>query len=273
MMHTPQPTITPSPLEIIDDIIKLWSRITVPFYVNDPNSTHKVYGLGSGFIVERNDDTFLVTALHVLQDLRDGDALAANIGGKGVLLNGIPFITAPEDDIAVAFIEPTWARKQGLTRSFSLSLDDNENERINLNIFVLLGFPGSKNKLNLNTNETTRRLMGYSFSRRIEHPCSSTHIRNPVAFEFDKKTAINTNMNRINVGQFNGNSGGPVLEIQGHQKQTATPSLDVSLAGVFIGWDKHHKELICCRPSVVVNLIDKLVAKLSGSHKEIAKME
>lgn len=263
-MPTPQLIDELRPLEIVDKIVNAWATIAVQFFVKDSNSAHKFIGCGSGFIVERHNATFLVTAHHVLKDLIEGDAFAANIGGKGILLNGLGFMKSSEDDIAVAFIDPIWAKKQGLSRTSPLSLNTLENTGINSDIFVLLGFPGSKNKLNLNTNETTRRLVGYSSSRRIEKPCSNTHIRNPIAFYFDKKTATNSDLNKINVGPFNGNSGGPILEVIAQPKSDKTVSLNVKLAGIFIGWDKQHKELICCRPNVIVNLIDRLTAHLSS---------
>ena len=251
----------PSMLENIDEIVKIWSVIAVPFYINDPNSSHKVNGHGSGFIVERHGVTFLVTALHVLSGVNAGDALTANIGGKGVFLNGLQFITSPEDDIAVAFIDPSWAEKEGLNDTYPLLLDLVANTGDSLNVFLLLGFPGSKNKVNLKAKETFRNLVGYSFSNRIEQPSSKTHINNPVAFQFDKKTAMNTSEEKINVGPFNGNSGGPVLEIMISRDSVGTLSVHASLAGVFIGWDKNYKEVICCRPDAVVDLIDELIVK------------
>ncbi|MDX8399597.1 MAG: hypothetical protein R8K20_05050 [Gallionellaceae bacterium] len=191
---------TPNPLKIIDDIVNLWSVIIVPFYINDPNSSHKAICLGSGFNVEKYGATFLVTALHVLKELNNNEALAAKIGGKGILLNGRPFIKSDEDDIAVAFIDPNWAKSQGITKTSPLSLNCLGRTGISLNIFVLLGFPGSKNKINFNTNETARQLLSYSSTQRIEQPRCKTHIRNPVAFKFDKRSAINADGKRINVG-------------------------------------------------------------------------
>lgn len=244
------------PLEIVDNIVDRWRTTVVPFYVKDTHSTHRAQGCGSGFVVERHRATFLVTALHVLKDIKDGEALVANIGGQSVLVNGLRFATSPEDDLAIAYIDPQWAKSQGMTRTFSLSLDPPGASWTMLNIFVLLGYPGSQNKLNWSTGKIDRRLLGYSSSRRIEQPLSTTHIRNPVAFIFDKKTAVNTDEDRINVGLFRGNSGGPVLEIRGRQENHDTLNLSASLAGVFLGWDKHSKELVCCRPDAVASIID-----------------
>lgn len=246
------------PLELVDNVVNRWAKIVVPIYIRDPNSNHRVLGYGSAFIVERNRAAFLVTVLHVLVGIKDGEALLANIGGKAVLLNGLSFVTSAEDDLAVAFLDPSWVEKQKLERVFSLPLDAPAPSWKRFDIFVLLGYPGSRNKLNKNTNDVDRRLFSYSSSQRIENPQASTHIRNPVAFHFDKKAVTDTDENKINVGAFNGNSGGPVLEVRARNDGYGTIKLSTSLAGVFVGWDKHHKELLCIRPEIVKELIDGL---------------
>lgn len=246
------------PLETVDNIVNRWAKIVVPIFIRDPNSGHRVMGYGSAFIVERNRVPFLVTALHVLLGIKDGEALIANIGGKAVLLNGLRFVTSAEDDLAVAFLDPGWVEKQKLERVFSLPLDTPAPSWKPFDIFVLLGYPGSRNKLNSNTNDIDRELFSYSSSQRIENPQATTHIRNPIAFYFDKKAATNTDESKINVGAFNGNSGGPVLEVRARNDGYRTIKLSTSLAGVFVGWDKHYKELLCIRPEVVKELIDGL---------------
>ncbi len=246
------------PLEVVDNVANKWGTIVVPFFVNDPNSKHCAVGLGSGFVVERHRMTFLVTARHVISDLTDGRPLIANIAGTAVPLNGVPFVAPEEDDLAVAFLDPDWAKKQNLERVFPLRLAAREPQWQSSGVYVLLGYPGARNRLNLNMNETTRKLVAHSSSQRIESPRSSTHFRNPVAFAFDKKEAVNTDGMPINVGLFKGNSGGPVLEVFVRREPDGTSTLSVSLAGVFIGWDKEHRELLCCRSEVVSRLIDEL---------------
>jgi hypothetical protein len=247
-----------NPFEIIDKVVTQWERIAVPLFIKDQHSAHKVLGCGSGFVVDRHGASFLVTAHHVLHGLEDGEPLAANIAGTGVLLNGRPFAMSPEDDLVVMLIDSTWAKEQELAKVYSISLDPPDRSRTMLEQFILLGYPGAKNKLNSNANETTRHVVGYSSSQRIEHPKSTTHIRNPIAFGFDKKSAVNSSRERVDVGRFNGNSGGPVLEISGRLIDGDVLNLSVHVAGVFIGWDKHHKELICCRPDAITDLIDGL---------------
>lgn len=249
------------PLEMLDDIIGCWSKIVVPIFVQDENSNHKVSGLGSAFIVQRKRKVFLVTARHVLLDIADGDALMAVIAGKAVLLNGLYFFVSVEDDLAIAFLEPFWAEKQHIERMFSLPLDVHEPTWQLSDIFVLLGYPGSRNKLNINTNDTDRNLVSYSSTECIENPKAKTHIQNPIAFYFDKKKATDTDEKRINVGLFNGVSGGPVLQVRGRDEGDREVKFSVSLAGVFVGWDKQHKELVCVRSGVVEKLIDERIEK------------
>lgn len=249
------------PLEIVDDIVSRWRKIVVPIYVKDPKSEHRLISCGSGFVVEKNHMIFLVTVWHVVDAIPPGDTVVANIGGKGVLLNGLGFITSREDELAVAFLGPEWVQQQSLERISSISLEAPPSSWQTLDVFVLLGYPGSKNRLNMATEETDRRLHGYSSPRRIERPRSSTHFRDPIAFHFDKKSAINTDSQRTNVGLFSGNSGGPVLQVRARNDGYRTFKLSVDLAGIFVGWDKQHKELLCVRPSVLQRTIDEVLAK------------
>lgn len=246
-------------LELVDSVVARWSVITVPLLTGDANSKHRALGVGSGFVVERHGATFLVTARHVLTCLDPGAALISYVAGKSVSLNGLPFASSPEDDIAITYIDHEWARAKGLERAFPLPLIIPDDSYVKSNVFLLLGYPGSKNKLNWNANETDCKLVGYSFSERIDKPRSNTHIRNPVAFRFDKKTAIDTSQSRVNVGMFNGNSGGPVLEILARRDNSGLIKISACLAGVFIGWDKQHREIVCCRPDALTSLIDEFI--------------
>ena len=155
------------PLELIDNVVNRWGRIVVPFFVNDQKSKHRALGHGSGCVVERHGATFLVTARHVITGVDDGRPLIANIAGKAVFINRIPFMASEKDDLAVAFLDPTWARNEGLERAFPLQLADRDLSWKSLGIYSLLGYPGARNKLNINMNETTRRLMAYSSDQRI----------------------------------------------------------------------------------------------------------
>lgn len=249
------------PLEVVDNVVERWGKVVVPFFIKDPHSNHRIFGYGSGFLVNYDNKVFLVTALHVLNGISNGEALLANINGSSVFINDLVFIKSDQYDIAVASIHNDWAKIQNIKSLFPLPLTDKTPEFVTSNTYVLLGYPGSKNKLNSNTKETTRHLVGYSSPERIEAPRSKTHVTNPIAFKFNKKDAFDSNENKINVGGFNGNSGGPVLEIL--IKKDTVNTISVSLAGVFIGWDKDCQELVCCRSNVVVSLIDELISKLN----------
>jgi Trypsin-like peptidase domain len=249
------------PLVVIDNVVEKWMGIVVPFFTNDPHSLHKLIGIGSGFLVEYEKKIFLITAHHVLKDIPDGKIVTANINGKGVCINDLPFVKSDTDDLAVALIQNDWAATQGIKSLFPLLLADKASDFVKSNFFILLGYPASKNKLNSNTNDTDRRLIGYSSQQKIEVPISKTHINKPIAFSFNKKFATDTNEIKINAGSFSGNSGGPVLEVL--IRKDDLNIISVILAGVFLGWDKTTKELICCRPEIVVTLIQKLLKKFS----------
>ncbi|MDZ5459249.1 serine protease family protein [Azohydromonas lata] len=247
-----------SAFQIVDDITKSWGRTVVPFYVADNKSKHRLLGCGSGFLAAYKNRLYLVTALHVINDLPSGEALIANIGGKGVLINGLPFKISRDADIAVALLHDFWLTTNKVHGVHALPIKLKADQDQSLNIYILIGYPGAKNIINGNIGSRDRNLMGYSFFEKIENVKAKTHIKNPIGFRFDKKSATDSNGNRVDGGRFNGNSGGPVIESVIDPRNFFSAGLSIRFSGVFLGWDKSSKEIICARPENLIKLLEEI---------------
>lgn len=253
----------------IDLIIKKWSTITAPIYIEKLSPSGRPTGaialLGSAFCVSRNNNYFLVTAAHVLKGLPDGLAITARIGERAVLLNNRPFLLSMEDDLAITMLHASWTTQFGIDRVRSIDLDDEKKGYTRLGTYISIGYPGSKNGINQRLNKFAINIHGTSFNEKLEKHESKPHIKKPVAFKFNKKTALNSNKGRANPPCFSGTSGGPILEIVGLTKFDDSISMSCRLEGVFLGWHKREKEIIGASGTALIALIDEVLDKMNES--------
>ena len=258
-----------NPLPNIDMIIEKWSAITAPIFIEKLSPSGKPTGtidlLGSAFCVSRRENYFLVTAAHVLESLPNGLAITARIGEKAALLNKLPFVISTEDDIAVTMLHASWTTQFGIDRVRSIDLDDNKHGYSSLGTYISIGYPGSKNGINQRLNKLAINIHGTSFNEKLEKHDSSPHIKNPVAFRFNKKTALNSEKGRANPPCFSGTSGGPILEIVGIPRIDDSISISCRLEGIFLGWHKREKEVIGARSAALVALIDEILDEMDAN--------
>jgi len=247
-----------SVLKHIDEMVERWSDIIVPIYTEKEHSKNVAQLLGSAFLVNYKGAVFLVTALHVIRD-HQNSLLVISIGGKAVPLNKMPFAISEKDDLAIAYLDHDWAKKNDVNKVYFLPIDDHKSGYNTLGAYFLIGFPGKKNELNPRVDKVTKNIQGTSFSTYVETPKSNSHIDNPIAFEFDKGKVILTSGNKINPPSFSGNSGGPIMELIGKSGKSGRAGDIIAgckLAGVFVGWYKKEKEAIAIRPEVITWLIN-----------------
>jgi hypothetical protein len=245
-------------LKDIDEMVEKWGEILIPIYTNKEFHDNTAQLLGTAFLAEFKKDIFLVTAHHVIKEHSD-KPLTIIIGGRNVTLSKMIFSISEDYDIAISRLEKNWGDDNNIGKIKAIPLEDSKEHYKTLNRHFLLGFPTTKNTLNQRIGKISRNIQGTSFIEKIESPKSKTHIGNPLAFQFDKKNVIKTSGEKANPPKFNGNSGGPILELVSKNIQHNHKSIGCKLSGIFIGWHKEEKEVIATRPEALHALIYHLI--------------
>ena len=214
--------------------------------------------LGTGFLAKFKNHIFLVTAKHVIEGCEKRLVMIA-LGKNVVKLNHMPFYAIDEYDLAIANIDDQLAKSFGISKVTAIPLDDDKSGYVPNGRYFLLGFPGNKNLITPRFPPEGLHVHGTSFVKKHSKIKAKTPVSNAVAFEFDKKTAINTNGARANAPSFKGNSGGPILEVVVISQSQGSKSVGCRFAGVFIGWYNREKEAIAESPSALLELIESII--------------
>jgi hypothetical protein len=75
-------TVSDASVEFIDHLVRYWGAVVVPFFAPGKSKTAaRIFG--SGFIVHTIGGRWLVTALHVVEDIVRLEACVINVAGQG----------------------------------------------------------------------------------------------------------------------------------------------------------------------------------------------
>lgn len=234
-MHRPT---TQEMFEVIEQAIAAWSDIVVPIFVDSEKTNQAANGLGSAYLCAEGDRKFLVTALHVVTDANKSKLQVANINGKGVDLGGLPFHVMESHDVAVAELREEWIQSKGITSIKAAPVGRNLFGWRRTGIYVAIGYPGTKNRLDMRYGKVDRYC--HSISLKALNPCSiNTPIQDALCFSYDHKKVINSAGEQLGPQpDLYGMSGGPCLELLSSEGPHPTYSFDP--VGVLTEW--HQKE-------------------------------
>ncbi len=243
---------------VVDSFAERWGKVMIPLYVNKENHSGDAQPIGSAFVAGFRGCPFLVTALHVLKEVRDGAPLVAVIAGQSVLLNRSAFHTDEENDLAGMRLDGETASRIGLkVETLSALAVDALDDCNTIGRFVMLGFPGSQNVLNEKTGHVNRKLFAFSFSEEVRAPKAKTALQNPLVLRFVPKQARDSDGRRVNPPPLNGTSGGPVVELA-HSPQGSNAEFKPVFRGVLLEYDKVNREVVVVRR----DLVEKLLARI-----------
>lgn len=163
------------------------------FFSSNPKSKTGANGFGSGFLVRFLGSHYLVSALHVVENALEHGTVVVNINGKGIVLENIGFFKDSDNDIAAAPIDEFLIRN-GINSVPAVELDNENTSFEPIGYHLLMGYPGTKNKLDTRWNKTERKL--YSIIAQIcsEETDVNTDISDTVLFEFDTKALVDSNL-------------------------------------------------------------------------------
>ena len=144
----------------------------------------------------------------------------------------------------------------------ALPLDQGLGGEEPLGHWITMGYPATKNGINPKLAKFAINLHGTSFTEMIQAPVCKAHIRDPLAFRFDKKSAITVEHKRENPPSFSGTSGSPVLQIFCRVLRPDLVDLSCRLEGVFLGWHHKEREVIAGKVQGLVGLLDEFLGHL-----------
>jgi hypothetical protein len=242
-------------VEFIDELVKRWGQLVIPFFSSNPKSKTGAIGFGSGFLVRFSGKHYLVSALHVINDALAHGTVVLNIKGKGIVLENLEFFIDSDNDIAAAPIDEFLIRN-GINSVPAVELDNEKSSFEPLGFHLLMGYPGTKNKLDTKWNKVDRKL--YSITAEIcsAEPEVNTEISDHVLFNFDPKNQVDSNLKPAGKPpQLYGMSGGPAFEI--HAKRVSEDELKfyVRLVGVLVEWHQNKKVVIAAKKEALTSLL------------------
>lgn len=245
-------------VEFIDEMVKRWGRVVVPFFSSGENSRAGANGFGTGFLVRFNSKHYLVTAMHVVEDALGCSACAINICGVGVGLKDIFFYRDKENDLAVADLDE-FLVNNGFDSIPSIDLDNEHTSFKPLGFYLLMGYPGTKNKLEPRWGKINRNLYSITTEKLGSNIGINTDIGVPILFEYDPKNQIDSNLKSAGrPPELYGMSGGPALEL--HAKYISEDELRfyVRLTGILVEWHKRKKIIVAVCKNKLIDLIERL---------------
>lgn len=258
-------------LKHIDDVVDRWSIIVVPFYSSSTKSNANADGFGSGFVVRYRNKLFLATASHVVDDAMKNEVNIIVINGHSILLENIIAMRDEQNDIA-AFPLDNLLRKNGFRSVSGLDIDvAPKGEPLGLNL--LLGYPGTKNRLNSKFKKTNRHLQSIT-AKKIDHEVSlKTEISNCIQFEYNTKKLIDSKLNKIpNSPYLHGMSGGPALEMRQELTSEHELKTHIRLVGVLVEWHQQQKVIVATEASSLIKLLDKFSVSLSLEQLDVVNI-
>lgn len=205
---------------------------------------------------------FFLTAAHVFDGADLSLPVSGSYKGKAFLFDGLAFSLCRDNDIALAVMPEEHLEKYAIEVSDTVVFGPPPHDFSPLGQWVTMGYPVTRNGLNPKLAKLAINVHGTSFLERIETPLAKAHIGNPVAFRFDKKTAIDTQLKRQNPPKFSGTSGSPIFQMYGCYRDGAM-SVAIGFEGVLLGWHSKEREVIAARAEAVEHMIEEFSSQLN----------
>ena len=247
------------PLEMIDQIVGNWQRTLTPFLALNSSRNGEILSFGTGFILHHRENTFLVTALHVLEDVSKYKEVFIVVGAKVISLEKLLFSYDTANDVAVALINDLLLSND-ITRAKGIKLDEYDQEKKSTKYFLLMGFPSSKNKFHFRKGSRDCKVLSITAKSPIKVSELETIIQDSIFFEFDPKAQINSSNRVIGTSpDLWGMSGGPVLELFMQPIGCSHVQISPKLVGVLSEWKVSKKAIVAASIDALESLLDEAV--------------
>ncbi len=236
---------TSESLDFIDALLPDLEKIMIPFFSPSVKSPKGADGFGSGFLATYNGRRYLVTALHVVEDVAHYGTCAIRINEKAILLEKVKFSINKDNDLAFALIDDLLNRNN-VNDAVFIDLDFSADpDTVKTDHHLLLGYPETKNRIAPKWNKTDILLLSITANPANPDLKIKTPILKRILFKYDTKKLINSDLTIANQPpKLQGMSGGPSLEMR--VARFAKDKLEVSIlvSGVLVEWHKNEKIVV-----------------------------
>lgn len=240
-----------NPFDPIDGLIQRWGDVVVPIFTGDSRSDQVADGMGSAFVTTLNKRLFLVTAEHVVQQVVQARGVIANIQGKAIVMNGMKFTSISDYDIAATELTEDWARRNGVEGLKAIAAPGFEMPWRKTGVFMLAGYPASKNRLDLRYGKVTRTMT--SITAEATTDTANTKIVDFRTYAYDHRNVIDSAQKVLGPqAGLHGMSGGPCMEVLAFQDEEGKFRFSLACAGVMCEWHKDHRLVVAAPPEAIV---------------------
>lgn len=265
------PLVYPAPFmsvaDVVDAFVRKWHRSVVPFYTESLRRYVDLQLHGSGFIVRWKDIDYLVTARHVLEAMQDMDTRQVLIGERRLHLRNVAFRTDAANDIGVALVkeimdgnirdgdDPIRMPEIIMTPiPLTCRLDGSQT----LPYYVMMGFPGNKNRLMHRFGKTDIHLYAFSMEKQTSAGAASTAVSCPARFVFDHKNTVSSKQARVSPPDLHGLSGCPIIGLHLDRAPGDQGNVRVCLEAIMVEHDRGGKEIVGVSAEALAALLDRL---------------
>jgi len=245
-------------LKLIDNFVESWNSIVVPIYGKKSND-NRYYGIGSGFLVNFKKEIFLVTCLHVVECAKNYKGVFGIFNGNGITFHEKNFYIDKDNDIATTHLDAKFANENKLEKVKAFPFEKDKSEYKESGLYFFMGYPSSKNVLST-VGGFDRRLQSYSIDVH-KRTNAETKINKNIAFYFDAKSMLTTNLEKKIPPTLNGVSGGPLLSISILENDYGI-DFSLILVGVFSEWYQNKKKIVFTEVSAVTDLLNDVCGTL-----------
>jgi hypothetical protein len=231
--------------KIVDDSINIMSNYVIPIYTTQKNKPKQI---GSGFFVHAQGQYYLLSAAHVLKETLKNELFIYIEPKKQMRLVGNVRVNNDEKNIDVGVIKLTQGLMPPYPTIMKTPIDIKELKPRLLprdgKLLAIVGFPGSKSKLNPINKTVSVTAYGY-YENSIEDEsyvqfnlCPETHI----AMKLNLKEGINNHGKPIVFPKPSGMSGSPIWLL--HDYNTDEEHRIFPIVGIGIEYRKKDKILV-----------------------------
>jgi len=201
-------------LEYRDFISKNFlAHYVMPILTYAPHSTTTLESMGSCVIVKKADRIFLVTALHVVENIiESSNPHIIKLSGKSIAINELAYCTAEENDLAVTELFHNWLFDNEVYLISAYDIEQQYNAVETEEIYVS-GYPAAKTKINTTLSKTDICLLTLTTNKATCNK-SKTVISTPLILKYDRNKFITSDRNNYGkLPKLNGISGGGIFQL------------------------------------------------------------
>jgi hypothetical protein len=261
----------------VEEISTQLSRFIVPLFIDGGGK--KPMLCGTGLLVSASTSSFLISAAHVFDELKDGNEIFFYIEPKTklkpsgrILLTKIPEGKSRKQDIldiGVLKFEGPHQPPYPAVDKYTMSVDAFLSNALPREgkTYLLVGFPGSKSPVNPIKREVKSKVYGY---RNISYPANKysdfgVKPESHISIIFDRKRSIGPDGNLRSFPDPRGMSGSPVWLLKSEEEEPNKPN-PISVVGVFIEYRKNQRVLLATDIGLALAMINDAIC-LPGSVK------